>query len=82
MSTDATYTLIANEKNGDWVIFIGNGKEAAVKGFNISANEFGNVVLKEKDGELWLHNEVAVTITQDNKEQQFKAGDLRVISIN
>ncbi|WP_291787864.1 six-hairpin glycosidase [Maribacter sp.] len=82
MSSDATYTLIANEMNRDWVIFIGNGKEVSAKGFSVSANELGNVVLKEKNGELWLHNEVEVTISHNNKEQEFKAGDLRVISIN
>ncbi|WP_206667084.1 hypothetical protein [Seonamhaeicola maritimus] len=35
ITTDATYTLVANETNGDWVVFIGNGKEVTAKGYSI-----------------------------------------------
>ncbi|WP_339716002.1 six-hairpin glycosidase [uncultured Kriegella sp.] len=82
MSTDATYTLIANEKNGDGVIFMGNGKEVTAKGYTISASEVGNVVLEVKEDELLLHNEVPVTISDNNAENKFSAGPLRKIEIN
>ncbi|RTE54982.1 hypothetical protein EHW67_06375 [Arenibacter aquaticus] len=79
MATNATYTLIGNEKNGDWVIFVGNGKEVVAKGYSISAKETGNVVLKEQDGKLLLHNEVPVTITHKNSAKQFSTGAIRKI---
>lgn len=79
LSTDATYTLIGNEKNGDWVIFIGNGKEVSAKGYTISTSEVANVVLEFKEGELLLNNEVAVTITHKNSVKNFSAGALRKI---
>ena len=79
LSTDATYTLIGNEKNGDWVIFIGNGKEVSAKGYAISTSEVANVVLEFKEGELLLNNEVAVTITHKNSVKNFSAGALRKI---
>ncbi|WP_117882438.1 hypothetical protein [Aureibaculum luteum] len=81
MTTDATYTLLANEKNGDLIIFMGNGKEVITKDFSISASEIGNVVLKQQNGQLILHNEVAVTITHKGVEKKFEAGDLRTIHI-
>ena len=81
MTTDATYTLIANEKNGDLIIFMGNGKEVITKDFSILASEIGNVVLKQQNGQLILHNEVAVTITHKGVEKKFEAGDLRTIHI-
>lgn len=79
MSTDATYTLIANEKSGDWVIFIGNGKEVTAKGYTISAPEVTNVVLEFKEGVLLLNNELPVTITNNNSVKKFGAGALRKI---
>lgn len=81
MATDATYTLIGNEQNGDWVVFVGNGKEVVAKGYRISAKKKGNVVLKEQDGKLLLHNEVPVTISRNNKKQDFQAKDLRTIDL-
>ena len=82
MSTDATYTLIANEKNGDWVIFIGNGKEVSAKSLTISASEIGNVVLKQENGQLWLHNEEPVRISSADREKTFSAGPFRKIELN
>ncbi|MBJ2175955.1 hypothetical protein JBL43_16995 [Aureibaculum sp. A20] len=81
MTTDASYTLIANEKNGDLMIFMGNGKLVSTKDFTISTSEIGNVVLKQTNGKLMLHNEVAVTITHNELEKKFEAGDLRPISL-
>ncbi|SDM69213.1 hypothetical protein [Kriegella aquimaris] len=79
LSTDATYTLIANEENGDWVIFVGNGTEVIAKGYTISASEVGNIVLEFKQQELLLNNEVPVTIRHNNSEKEFSAGALRKI---
>ncbi|PQV48991.1 hypothetical protein CLV33_104198 [Jejuia pallidilutea] len=80
MTTDATYTVIAQEKNDDWVIFIGNGKEVIAKGYTISATTYGNIVLKQQNGQLMLHNEVPVEITQNSKKVKFDVGDYRVIN--
>jgi len=81
MATDATYTLVANETNGDWVIFVGNGKSVTAKGYTISANEYGNIVLKSENGQLKLHNEVPVTIFNGQTEKQFKTQDYRMITL-
>ncbi|MCM4156941.1 hypothetical protein DHD80_13105 [Gramella sp. AN32] len=80
MATDATYTLVANEKDGNWVIFIGNGKEVTAKGYKISAPEKGNVVFKKEGKQLKLHNEVPVEITYKRKKMKFESGDFREIS--
>ena len=82
MSTDAIYTLITNEKNGDWVIFIGNGKEVSAKSLTISASEIGNVVLKQENGQLWLHNEEPVRISSADREKTFSIGPFRKIELN
>ena len=81
MSSDATYTLFGNEENGDWVVFIGNGKEVSAKGHTIITSEMGNVVLESKQGELLLNNEVPITITYKNSKKKFDAGTLRKIEI-
>ncbi|CAM4273617.1 hypothetical protein [Zobellia nedashkovskayae] len=81
MSSDATYTLVGIEKNGDWVVFIGNGKEVSAKGYTILASEIGNVVLELKQGELLLNNEVPVSIRHKNLEKKFDTGTLRKIVI-
>ena len=81
MSSDATYTLVGNEENGDWVVFIGNGKEVSAKGYTILASKIGNVVLELKQGELLLNNEVPVSIRYKNLEKKFDTGTLRKIVI-
>lgn len=80
MITDATYTLIANEKNGDWVILIGNGKQVSAKGYTITASKMGNVVLKQENGNLLLHNEVPITISTKNNIKELPKGSFRTIS--
>ncbi|WP_052823339.1 hypothetical protein [Neotamlana sedimentorum] len=81
IETDATYTLVANETNGDWVVFVGNGKAVKAKDYSIFAQKTGNVVLKFTEGKLWLHNEIPVKIKFNNKTVNFEAGDLRYIQI-
>ncbi|CDF78746.1 heparinase [Formosa agariphila KMM 3901] len=81
METDATYTLVSQEKHGDWVVFIGNGKQVKANGYTVSATEVGNVVLEFKNGELLLNNEVPVTITYNNSEKTFTVGELRNIKL-
>lgn len=81
MSTDASYTLIGNEKNGDWIVFIGNGQEVTAKGYTILASEVGNSILEFKNGELRLHNEVPLTISHKNSSKKIDTGILRKIEI-
>ncbi|MCG9792852.1 hypothetical protein [Flavobacterium algicola] len=78
MSTNASYALIANEKNGDFVLFMGNGTELRTKDFAISATEKGNVVLERKEGKLYIHNEVPVTITAGKDSKHFDVGGYRL----
>ncbi|PNW28404.1 hypothetical protein [Formosa algae] len=82
MQTDATYTLVGTETNGDWVIFIGNGKQVQAKGYTISATELGNVVLEFKNGEFLLDNEVPVTITKNNSEKTYSVSELRKVELD
>ncbi|WP_282123115.1 six-hairpin glycosidase [Algibacter mikhailovii] len=79
--TDANYAIIANEDNGDWVIFVGKGKAMSAKGYAISANDYGNMVLKETNGQLMLDNEEPVEIIYNGKKQNFEAGDFREIKL-
>ena len=81
LSTDATYALVGNEKNDDFVLFLGNGTKLEANGFTISAKEKGNVVLEKKDGEFFLNNEVPATISFNNKEMKFEVGEYRKIEL-
>lgn len=81
VSTNATYALIGTEKNENVVLFMGNGTQLKTKDFVIASVEKGNVVLELKDGKLYLHNEVPVSITQNGKSQQFKVGGFRAVDI-
>jgi hypothetical protein len=81
MSTDATYALVGIEKNGDLVLFMGNGTKLNANGFSILAQEKGNVVVEQKGGELYLHNEVPVTISFNKKEKKFEVGEIREIEL-
>ncbi|ALJ06756.1 hypothetical protein APS56_06040 [Pseudalgibacter alginicilyticus] len=80
-STNADYALVAKEKNGNIILFMGNGNYLKANDYTISTTEIGNVVLEEKEGQLWLHNEVPVVITYKNKKANFKAEDSRVINL-
>jgi hypothetical protein len=82
ISINAVYVLVGNEKNGDFVLFLGKGTQLVANGFTITASEKGNVVLEQKEGELFLHNEVPVSIYTKNKETKFGAGDLRTITLD
>lgn len=81
MSTDAVYALVGNEKNGDFVLYMGNGKQLNANGYSLTASQNGNAVLEFKEGVFTLHNEVPVKITFKNKEVRFDAGELRSISL-
>ncbi|MCJ8164284.1 hypothetical protein MKJ04_05470 [Pontibacter sp. E15-1] len=82
MATDASYALVGAEKQGDLILFMGNGQLLKGKGFTISATKTGNVVLEKKNGKLLLHNEVPVSISNGEREQKFEPGDYREISLN
>ncbi|GLR18450.1 hypothetical protein [Portibacter lacus] len=81
VQSDASYALIGKEKNEDFVLFLGNGKMLNAYGFNISAEEKGNVVLEKTKGNLILHNEVPITITYKNTKHSFDAGSKRMIKL-
>lgn len=81
MSSDATYALVGKEKNGDWVLFMGNGRYFEANGYTISTAEKGNIVVEQKNGKLTLHNEVPVVISFGKNEKNFDVGDLRMIKI-
>ena len=82
MSSDAAYALVGNEKNGDAVLFMGNGMLLNANGFSIDAAERGNVIIEQKEGAFYLHNEVPVSITYKEKEKQFEVGEFRMIDFN
>ncbi|GAB5552964.1 MAG: heparinase II/III family protein [Saprospiraceae bacterium] len=81
-SSNATYTLVGQKKEGDLILFMGNGTKLQANGYTISTAEKGNVVLESKDGKLSLHNEVPVIISFDKKEKKFEVGALREIQLN
>ena len=79
-SSDASYALMGKEKNGDLVLFMGNGKFLEAEGYTISSAEKGNVVLEKRDGILRLHNEVPATISFGKMKKRFEVGDFRDIA--
>ncbi len=81
ISSDADYALVGKENEGDLVLFMGNGKILKTKEYSLSASAKGNVVLELKEGSLFLHNEVPVTISYGKKQKNFEAGDRRVIKL-
>jgi hypothetical protein len=81
VTTNADYALIGKEKSGDIILFMGNGSVLENKDYKIEASQIGNVVLEEKEGQLWLHNEVPVVIKHNKKEKKFEISDLRKIRL-
>lgn len=63
-------------------IFMGHGTELEAKGFKISSKEESNVVFEQKDGKLFLHNEIPVIISSKSKNVKFVAGQFRKIDLN
>ncbi|MBX2876825.1 MAG: hypothetical protein KTR30_32205 [Saprospiraceae bacterium] len=81
MSSDAPYALIGTEKNGNRVLFLGNGSNLSAKNLSISSTEKGNVVIQQEEGVLSLHNEIPVTISFNQKTKSFEPGAMRVITL-
>ncbi|NND06492.1 MAG: hypothetical protein HKN87_08930 [Saprospiraceae bacterium] len=79
MSTNATYALVGNEKNDDFVLFMGQGTVLEANECVISTTQRGNVVLARKQEMLYMHNEVPVRISYQNKEEDFQVGAFRKI---
>ncbi|WP_321373369.1 six-hairpin glycosidase [uncultured Draconibacterium sp.] len=79
MQTDATYALVGNEKNGDFVLFMGNGTRLIANGLIFSAKEKGNLVFEQKGDVMYLNNEMSVTIISENREMKFDKGDYREV---
>lgn len=80
-STDAHYVLIGKEKDGDFVLFLGNGTQLEAGEYTISSSSRGNVVLEQKAGKLLLHNEVPTQIRYRGTEKEFAPGVWRVIEL-
>jgi hypothetical protein len=81
ITSDATYALVGNERNGDFILFMGNGKQLSANGYTISTGEKGNVVIEQKNGKVILHNEVPVLISFNKKKKKFNSGRSREISL-
>lgn len=81
MQTDASYGLIADLLNDEFILFMGNGKNLLAKGYHISSEERGNVVLEYNDGSIILHNEVPVSINFNEKQHNFQPGTKRKIEL-
>ncbi|MEO9513478.1 MAG: six-hairpin glycosidase [Flavobacteriaceae bacterium] len=82
MSTDGDYALIGNEKNGDFVLFLGNGTKLEANGISITTAIKGNVVLEKKEDKILLHNQVPVVVSDKNHEKKYEAGAIREIVLN
>ena len=81
-STDAAYAVIAEEATGELILFMGNGRHLAGKGFSINSTQPGNVVLVQNKGKVMLSNEVPLIIEHEQIKKQFEPGDYRVVSLN
>jgi hypothetical protein len=79
MTSDAALALIGNEMNGDFVLFMGNGTQLKANGLFFATTVKGNVVLEKKKKEIYLHNEVPVIISINNKNIKFEVGEFRKI---
>jgi len=81
MSTDAVYAVVTSEEDGDFVLFVGEGKEIKAHAYSVSSNTAGNIVLEMVDGELHLDNDVPVTVTYKRKKKSYDAGQWRSIKL-
>ncbi|WP_372743962.1 six-hairpin glycosidase [Lutibacter sp.] len=79
ITTDASYALVGTEKNGDFVLFLGKGNQLEANSYSISTSELGNVVLEQKAEQLFLHNQVPVTIVHNGIKKEFNVGDYREV---
>ncbi len=81
MSSDAAYALVGKEKDGDLVLFMAHGRELKSNECSIVTTEKGHVVLEQKQGKFYLHNEVAATISYKERKKDFEAGAFRMIEL-
>ncbi|MFY0686462.1 MAG: hypothetical protein JXQ90_04805 [Cyclobacteriaceae bacterium] len=79
ITTNATYSLVSQEENGDLVLFMGNGGQLVKGKIAINAAEKGNVVLERIGTKYFLHNEVPVLIDLGQGGRQFDAGEYREV---
>lgn len=82
MSSNAAYALVGNEKNDNFVLFMGNGTLLTANGITITSKEKGNAVLEMKNGKLFLNNEVTVEISDGSSKKSFEKQDYREIELN
>ncbi len=80
-STDAAYALHGRERNGDIILFMGNGTQLSTAEIKCLAEQKGNVVLEQKNGLYYLHNEVPVNIQVGKKKKHFDVGEMREIKL-
>ena len=66
------------KQSKDFVIFMGNGTKLEANGYSISTFEKGNVVLEQNNGDLFLHNEVPLSISFKGKEIKFDVVTLKI----
>ena len=82
IQVNAAYAVVSMERNGDFVMFLGNGTKLVANGITITLAEKGNAVLEKKDGKFILHNEVPAEISYKNQTKKFNAENSRTVTIN
>ena len=81
VETNASYAVITNEKQGNFVLFMGHGEQLKANGIFITSANKTNVVLQKINSTFYLHNLEAVQIKVKGKTTHFSAGELRKIRL-
>jgi len=73
MTTQSTYSLVGAEKNGNRVLFMGNGTLLSSKSITIQTNISGNVTVEKKGNNWYYTASVPCKVIISGKTYQLKA---------
>ena len=82
MTSQATYSVIGTEVNGDCVLFMGNGTLLCSKDVKIETKQVGNVVLEMKNDVWYCTASVDCTITVPGRVYMLKASEYKKIPLD
>jgi hypothetical protein len=81
MVSQAVYSVIGTEVNGDCVLFMGNGTLLCNKNVKIETEQVGNVTLELKNDVWYYTASVDCKITIQGKVYQLKAAEYKKITL-
>jgi hypothetical protein len=79
MSSQATYSVVGTEKNGDCVLFMGNGTSLSSKNVTIKTTQPAHVIVEMKQGKCFYTADIDCKITISGKIYNLPASSYKEI---